>query len=239
MIVSICDEDSLGRHVLRVLLTEYKRQRKISDLEILEYASPVMLAKELDFIESDVYLLDIIFPDGNGIDLARKIRLRYHHNPIIFITASEKDTMNAFNVFALRYFVKPVRQKPFFETMDYAVEYWKEKQPKYFMINTIEGKRNLRFSSIMYVERKSQALHITMNTGKVHESVTLRESFSSRLKSLLEDERFVQTHVSFLVNLDEVAAYRKNYITMQDGRQIPISRNYSTNVKDRYLSYFC
>ncbi len=239
MIVSICDDNAIGRDVLRALLLEYQKQRKIDDLNVMEYDSPVALAKDLDRIESDVYLLDILFPDGNGIELAREIRLRYHHNPIIFITSSKEDTLNAFNVFALRYFVKPVRPKPFFETMDYAVARLMEDAPKYFMINTIEGKQKLRFSSIMYVERKNQNLHITTNTGKVYESVTLRESFSSRLAPLLADDRFVQTHVSFVVNLDAVDVYQKDQMVMQDGRQIPISRNFSTAVKERYLSYFC
>ena len=76
MIVSICDDNSIGRDVLRELLLEYKKQREISDLTILEYDSPVALGKDLDRVESDVYLLDIFFPDGNGIDLAREIRLR-------------------------------------------------------------------------------------------------------------------------------------------------------------------
>ena len=147
--------------------------------------------------------------------------------------------MNAFNVFALRYFVKPVRPKPFFETMDYAVARLKGDAPKYFMINTTEGKQKLRFSTVMYVERKNQVMHITMNTGKVYESVTLRESFASKLGPLLADDRFVQTHVSFVVNLDAVDVYRKDHMIMQDGRQIPISRNFSTTVKERYLSYFC
>ena len=146
---------------------------------------------------------------------------------------------NAFNVFALRYFVKPVRPKPFFETMDYAVGRLQEDAPKYFMINTTEGKQRLRFSSIMYVERKNQVLHITMNTGKVYESVTLREAFASKLRPLLEDDRFVQTHVSFVVNLDAVDAYKKDLMIMQDGKEIPISRNFSTRVKEQWLSYYC
>ena len=60
MIVSICDDNLIGREVLRELLLEYQRQRGISDLKILEYDSPVVLEKELDRVESDVYLLDII-----------------------------------------------------------------------------------------------------------------------------------------------------------------------------------
>lgn len=238
MIVSICDDNEIGRNILRELTLEYQSQREISDLQIMEYDSPVALEKDLDQIESDIYLLDIIFPDGNGIELAQQIRLRYHYNPIIFITSSKADTMNAFNVFALRYFVKPVGQKAFFETMDYAVERMEIDVPKYFMVNTTEGRQRLRFSSIMYVERKNQSMHIMTNGGKVYESVTLRESFASKLGPLLEDERFVQTHVSFVVNLDAMDTYRKDHILMRNGRTIPISRHYSNGVKERILSYF-
>lgn len=239
MIVSICDHDSIGRRILRELLGEYQRQREIADLKILEYDSTAALKEELDLVESDVYLLDTIFPDGSGIELARGIRQRYQHNPIIFITSSQEDVMNAFKVFALRYFVKPVRPKSFFETMDYALGLLRKDVSRYFVINTIEGKQWLRFSRIMYVERRDQTLHITTSGGKVYKSVTLRESFSSKLRPLLEDDLFVQTHVSFVVNLDAVEVYRKDQMRMRDGRLIPISRNFSTNVKERYLSYFC
>ena len=238
MIVSICDDNVIGREILRSLLLEYQAQRDISDFKILEYESPSELLKDLDRVESDVYLLDIIFPDGNGIDLAKEIRLHYHYNPIIFVTSSKEDTMNAFNVFALRYFIKPVKPKPFFETLDYAVAHMVTDVPKYYMVNTTEGKQRFRFSSIMYVERKNQSMHITTNSGKAYESVTLRESFASKLSPLLEDECFIQTHVSFVINLDAMDVYKKDHVIMKDGRMIPISRQFSTGVKKRILSYF-
>lgn len=239
MLVSMCDDNAIGREVLRALLMEYQEQRGIEKLDIMEYESPLELQRDLDRVESDLYLLDIFFPDGNGIELAREIRLRYHQNPIIFITSSKKDTLNAFNVFALQYFVKPVKPKPFFETLDYVVAGLREDLPKYYLVNTTEGKQRLRFSSIMYVERKNQAMLITTNSGKVYESVTLRESFASKLEPLLEENRFVQTHVSFVVNLDAVDVYKKDLMIMQDGKEIPISRNFSTRVKEQWLSYYC
>ena len=50
MIVSICDDNAIGREVLRALLLEYKKQREITDLKILEYDSPVALEKDLQHI---------------------------------------------------------------------------------------------------------------------------------------------------------------------------------------------
>lgn len=239
MIISICDDSLIGREILNEMVLRYKEERNIPDLKILNYDSPVSMIADLDKVESDVYLLDIIFPDGNGIDLAREIRLRYHHNPIIFISTSNKEIMNAFKVFALSYFVKPVQPLELFATLDYAIEKMHENGPKYYAVNTVEGKQVIRFSSIMYVERCGQTILITTNSGKVHESVTLRESFASKVKPLLEDGRFVQTHVSYLVNLDAVDIYQKDQMIMQNGYQIPISRSFASGVKEKYNTYFC
>lgn len=239
MVISICDDNRIGLEMLTKMIEKYKEKRQITDLEILNYDSPVALARDLKKKESDVYLLDIMFPDGNGIDLAKEIRLHYHHNPIVFISSSQKHMLNAFNVYALRYFVKPVHTAELFETLDYALEDMKVNGPSYYQINTVEGKQQIRFSDIMYVERKDQTILITTNSGKVHESVTLRESFASKVQPLLDDHRFMQTHVSYLVNIDAMDTYQRDQILMQDGRSIPISRSFASSVKEKYMRYFC
>jgi two-component system alkaline phosphatase synthesis response regulator PhoP len=39
----------------------------------------------------DVILLDIMLPDANGLDLVKKIRMKYSRIPIIFLTARKSD----------------------------------------------------------------------------------------------------------------------------------------------------
>ena len=39
----------------------------------------------------DVILLDIMLPDANGLDLVKKIRIKYSRIPIIFLTARKSD----------------------------------------------------------------------------------------------------------------------------------------------------
>ena len=51
MIVSICDDNSIGRDILRALVLKYRKQKGISDLKILEYDSPVEMIKDLNRIE--------------------------------------------------------------------------------------------------------------------------------------------------------------------------------------------
>ncbi len=234
MIISICDDSPVARCVIKEMILLYKERRKIPDMEVLEYDTPTSLEKDLKKIESDIYLLDIFFPDGNGIELAKKIRLRYHYNPIVFITASGEYTMGAFHVYALRYLLKPVHMHELFGTLDYVLEKVRRQEPKYFRIRTFDGTQNLKYSTIMYVERDGQTFLVTTGSGRVYQGVTLRKSLTSRLQELLADDRFVQTHVSFVVNIDAVAVYHGNYIVMQDGREIPISRKFHASVKSRF-----
>ena len=234
MIISICDDSPVARRVIKDMVLLYKERRKIPDLEVLEYDSPISLEGDLKKIESDIYLLDIFFPDGNGIELAKKIRLRYRYNAIVFITDSGEYMMRAFRVYALRYLLKPVHMHELFETLDYVfAKVWRQEQ-KYFPIRTLDGTRNLQYSSIMYVERERQAFLVTTGSGRVIHSVTLRKSFAGRLRELLADVRFVQTHVSFVVNIDAVEVYHNNYMVMQDGREIPISRKFQASLKAKF-----
>ena len=95
MIISICDDSPIGRTIVKEMVLRYQEKRQIPDLEILEYDSPIPLEEDLEKIESDMYLLDISFPDGNGIDLARKISITIRgsltHSIENFSSLSEKE----------------------------------------------------------------------------------------------------------------------------------------------------
>lgn len=235
MTISICDDNRHGREKLGELVSQYKRERGISKLDIRNYDSPLKLAADLSKVESDAYLLDIMFNNGSGMELAKEIRQYYHNNPIIFVSSPTKSVRNALNVYAMRYYMKP---NELFEMLDYTLEIKQTKRIPIYSLNTTEGKQQIHFKDIMYVERSAQVILLTTSNGRVHESVTLRESFASKVKPLLEDERFTQTHVSFLVNLNAIDTYHKDEIIMRDGRRIPISRKFIPIVKEKYSAYF-
>lgn len=72
MIISICDDSSIARRVIKDMVLLYKERRKIPDLEVLEYDSPIPLEEDLKKIESDIYLLDIFFRMAMGLSLQRR-----------------------------------------------------------------------------------------------------------------------------------------------------------------------
>jgi two-component system, NtrC family, response regulator HydG len=68
----------------------------------------------------DLAFVDIILPDGTGIDLLREIRLKRPTCPVIMITAypSVETTRDTFRLGAFDYITKPVRQQ---EVMDSTI----------------------------------------------------------------------------------------------------------------------
>lgn len=97
------DNDSIREAVASFLTLE--------DYNVIE-TSTVIEAKEYISNNIDLYLLDIMLPDGNGYLLAKDIRKEYE-TPIIFLTAkeSESERIKGFEVGADDYITKPFSLK--------------------------------------------------------------------------------------------------------------------------------
>ena len=139
-------------------------------------------------------------------------------------------------MFAQRYLLKPIKEKELNEAMDFAVSQALLMQ-KALHINTAKGIQQILYQDIEYVENAARALHVFTIDGKETVSRLLRNSFEKDMELLLENEDFIQTHKSFIVNLSHVRLYGQNQMTMRSGAQIPISKSRQAEVKRGYLSY--
>lgn len=104
---------------MKILLLEDNdsiREAVASFLTLEEYivveAATVKEAKQQVSESVDLYLLDIMLPDGNGYLLAKEIR-ENHDTPIIFLTAkeSESERIKGFEVGGDDYITKPFSLK--------------------------------------------------------------------------------------------------------------------------------
>lgn len=70
----------------------------------------------------DILLMDIYLPDGNGMNCARTLRENGYEGIIIFQSSSEEHAIEAYQVDAIQYLLKPVSQERFFAAMDRVAE---------------------------------------------------------------------------------------------------------------------
>lgn len=234
--IALCDDDQNTLDCLEKKIVWYAKEKTV-DLYINKFDRAKELKEQLEQKKDyQIYLLDILMPDIDGISLGKVIREQNERAVIIYLTSSADYALSAFGVFAQRYLLKPIKQNEFYEAMDFAVEYAVQKQ-KILYVNTADGNRKLLYEEIEYIENVSRTLHILVADGEQVISRFLRRSFEHDMAELLKSGDFIQVHKSFIVNFHYIELYSQSQVVMKSKRLIPISRSRQTEVKRAYLKY--
>lgn len=105
--ILIVDDEPPARARLRQLLADVAPQ---TATQVVGEAGDGVAAVELaDRLQPDVVLLDIHMPGMNGLEVARHLAARKQPPAILFVTAYDEHALEAFDVQALAYLLKPVR----------------------------------------------------------------------------------------------------------------------------------
>lgn len=234
--IAICDDEADTLLHLTDIITQYGVQKELR-LSIQSFSAAKDLAVHIQGKNHyQIYLLDMLMPQINGIEIGQLIRSQDEHAAIIYLTTSADYAYQAYSVFAQRYLLKPLKKPELYEALDFAVSQTLLRQ-KSLHVNTVHGIQQIMYQEIEYVECSARALHIYDIGGTEVVSRLLRKSFESNMSGLLQSGDFIQTHKSFIVNLSQVRLYDPNQMTMWSGAQIPISKSRQTAVKRMYLKY--
>lgn len=152
----------------------------------------------------DIYILDIVMPNLNGIQLGTKLREAGYDGKIIYLTSSEEYSLDAFRVRAFDYIIKPIQEEAFFKVLDEAIALISEKKDKAMLVKTKNKSVKLTYDSIMYAILTKRAVAYYLVGGRVVESISLHTKFSDAVSDLLADKRFVLCGASMVVNLDHI-----------------------------------
>ena len=137
----------------------------------------------------DLYILDVIMPKMNGIELGLKLRSINSDGVIIYLTTSRDYAVESYLVQAFYYLLKPVDKTAFYTVLDKAVSMLEKQSMASIEVRTANGIRRLSFDEIMYVELAKRFAKYHLTDEKVINSITLRNSFHTEVAPLLKDER--------------------------------------------------
>lgn len=159
MKITICDDSIKDLLDTEKLLLKYKTQYPDKDFEVEKYTDPSRLFQKIaEGRLTDIYILDMLMPKRTGIDLGRQIRMSGSENIIIYITSSEDYALDAYEVRAVRYLLKPLDEVRLFEALDYALSYTMAKTGPTYMIRTKNGLLSRAYSKIEYIESAARKL---------------------------------------------------------------------------------
>ena len=135
---------------------------------------------------------------------------------IVFITGYSDYITEGYEVAALHYLMKPVKEEKLFAVLDRAVERL-HKNTKVLTLETAE-------EMVRVPLYKVSALEVQRNYVTVHarQDYTVKKSLSELMEQL--DERFFRVGRSAVVNLNDISRVTRSDIYLTDGRSIPLSR---------------
>ena len=232
--ITLVDDDKGEQEATLALLEAYRLLRPQVDLCVTVFSGGAAL---LDHPKAcDAYLLDILMPGLDGIELARRLRARDRDIPIIFLTSSPDYALDAFAVSACQYLLKPVKAPPLYEILD-KLSAAEKREDGFIMVQTRESARRVAFSSIIYVEVWGRNLRFSLVNGETLTSRTLRVPFSAAVSSLFTDRRFLHAHKSYVLNMERVHELTPRSFIMVNGVEIPIPRYKYSTAKNSYFDY--
>ncbi len=217
----------------------------IQDIYLEVFSQPVEALLYLLKNPVDLVLLDIDMPSISGVYLAEQLLQVYPNIQVCFITAYNEYAIEAFELNAIDYILKPYSKERLLETI-HRVRVnkpiqadWKDMSDKLTtrldMICVMDNENIiiLNYNTIYYLEMMDRKVQVHSTSGIY--SATKPLSF---YEDKLRDHSFFRTHKSYIVNLNKVARIlpRINYtydLYFHDIEDcIPVSRKNIKTLKE-------
>jgi len=238
MRVLLIDDERRARERLARLLSA------IPEIEIAGEAGDGIAAIELiAALQPDVVFLDVQMPGLNGFEVLAELPAA-NRPLIVFVTAWDRYALQAFDVSAVDYLVKPVEE----DKLARAIARLRERAPGDPLakltaavarpLQRIVGKRLqklhvLPLETIEAFIAEGELVFALTADGRFLVERTLRD-----LEAALDADRFARVHKQTIVNLEKLAVLEpipKGGATarMQSGAIVEISRRYATPLRTR------
>jgi two-component system LytT family response regulator len=242
----IVDDEPLARDGLRVLLS---RDPEVSAIrEARDGREAVAAIREFN---PDLVFLDVQMPEMDGFEVVRKIGAE-HMPHVVFVTAHDQYAIQAFEINAVDYLLKPVIEERFVKALERAKGRLRSNvvadlnRQIISLLETIASPRSyvkrlavrsggkavfVDVEDVDWIEGAEN--YVELHAGQV--SHLLHVTMNTLEKSL-DPEIFLRIHRSIIVNLGRIknlqsGAHGEYLITLLDGARLQSGRTYSSRLR--------
>lgn len=238
--IILCDNDLTDLNELKKKVNTYIENRKISsagfEAKVTCFSDSIELMRQIDLMECNIFILDVIMPELNGIGLGEIIRKSDKNVPIIYVTSSREFAFDAYGVHASDYIEKPVSDEKLAQSLDRILDSYVKTKAS-IVINGKNGTTSVEINDVVYVENEYRTAVYNMVDGRRVEGICNRVSFEKSIEEVVKSGFFIQPHKSFFVNMNHIESIKSDKVIVEGGREIPVSRNRSANIKKAFLRF--
>ncbi len=245
----IVDDEPLARERVKRFL------RDESDVEIIgECGNGNDAVSVIKAEKPDLVFLDIQMPEKTGFEVIRSLNSKSLPT-VIFVTAYDQYALQAFEVHALDYLLKPFTRDRIHRAVARAREHIEGKrqgglderlfaliadlkqEKKYLerlVVKTTGRVFFLKTDEIDWIEAAGN--YVKLHSGR--ESHMIRETMNG-IEAKLDPDKFLRIHRSTVVHIDRIKELHPMFsgdyaVILRDGTELALSRNY----RERFLELF-
>jgi two-component system LytT family response regulator/two-component system response regulator LytT len=233
----VVDDEPLVRSEL-----VYTIGKVADDVEVTEAPDAVEALRELAGSQYDVVFLDINLPGLSGLEATKVINALPSAPQVVFVTAHDEHAVDAFELAAFDYVVKPVSEARLARTLERLRALRQNSAPAAAAANGAlarvaledgERTRLVKTADIRYVQANGHVVTARVYDGDLRWKGSLAEAASR-----FEPAGFLRVHRAYLVNPERVVEvepfFNGSYLLRVDDKarsEVPVSRNYLPVVK--------
>ena len=225
----IADDDDLYRELTMQQL------KLIPNIHCLAECENAIDAKsQIELHHPDLLILDVEMPGLTGIQLAKSLKKL---PLIIFISSHPTYAVDAFDVDAIDYLVKPVALERLIRAIDKArtlteikastetADSFKKADDQSFFIKEKNAYVKINFSEVLYFESLGDFVNIFLQKGEKKIALVSLKNLEQQLPA----SSFIRISRTHMLNKDKITAIDNSSIFL-DTIQIPIGKTYSQTV---------
>lgn len=214
--IAICDDSATDREYLSSLTDTWAYHNGHTVQTSLFSSAENFFFHYTDKNDYDILLLDIEMGAMDGVTMAKKLRTENDTVQIIFITGFSDYIAEGYEVSALHYLMKPVREEKLFSVLDRATEKL-QKNEKVLTFRLNGEMIRIPIYQIRYADVLGN--YVTIHALK---SYTFKQTLGELEKEL--DDRFYRVSRSVIVNLTLISRVTKTEIHLNDDTVLPLPR---------------
>ncbi len=237
MQIAVCDDENRCIETINVCIRNWIEKNDYRDVMIRTFSSAEELYYGIqDQCGFDLYLLDLLLPGMNGLDLSRKIREENEDAVIVFITSCDMFLEAGYEVSVYRYLRKPLDPEKLINCLDFSYEKCCL-SGKSILVRAGSEKKRILMKNITFFSSGIHNVSVHTVFGEIY-SISIRKGFDAFCKENC-NSAFIRCHRGFVVNLQYVDSFSRAALYLHPDRtEIPVGRSYRNLTFERIRAFF-
>ena len=226
MRIAICDDERNDANKIRFALLDVENRLEIDIFESgQDFLDSIKVGRQYDLVFMDIYM-----GDENGMEIVRAMQAISPDTQVIFSTISVDHAVEAFEVNAIGYLVKPYSDADIVKVFARA-SLRRERTNDMVLIQSGSDRKIFRNDDVLTIESDRHYTKIAVKDGTVSR---FHLGFSEILPLF---KGFIEISRGLAVNMSCIDMIKGSVVTMCDGKSYNIARGKKEDVVKRYTDF--